>query len=113
MSDINDCIAKAKGWTLYIATGEWAGPSRIWADPDGFPGMHPDFTGTLEGVAGMMREMGQAWGLHFIEDIDKWCYYDHVGPGGLFYSDVDRPGDCVGEAWLSVLGKEAGDVTAK
>ena len=117
-NDLNSRIALVKGWTWRPASViELNPPGEInfactdhWIDAEG--NIHsdvPDFVGTLEGVAWMLRKLGQAWGLHFIEDIGKWCCYDHVGSGGLFYSDENNPGDCVGIAYLSPQA-EAADV---
>lgn len=94
-----------------------------------------DYTGTLEGVAGLMRELQQEQDrqdslkpyLHMDGGaIWFWRYFprrkeylcmsenelDHICYVG-FASPEDRPGDCVGEAWLSVCGKEEIDANAQ
>lgn len=135
--DINDQIAEAKGWTrVYVRSAicgwvgceKTAGPSCEtcelklkgdqpwlaracigieWIDPKAETRRRPNFTGTLEGMAGMMRELGPEW---------EWCYNGLVwecyrglncGSDEYFTSPDARPGHCVGEALLSVLRKEA------
>jgi len=82
----------------------------------------PDFVGTLEGLAGLMRELNEnaypdcwEWGYcppddeeeqyahYYIELREPWehCLAD-------FESLPDQPGHCVGEAWLSMENEEGG-----
>jgi len=117
MSDINDRIAKVKGW-------EWSEKKLVvtnrhgigcwfthWRNPQGEPANAPppDFTGTLEGMAGLMREiMEEGQHLVWTPQVDGYMCADADWPRLLcWFSGLDRPGDCVGEAYLSV--KEAGD----
>lgn len=138
MSDLNDRIAKAKGWTRVAASKEkpaqhwpdgfiWMFPH--WLDVNGRPHGHvPDFTGTLEGVAGLMRELQQKQDR--IDERNPYCSIDGRSVWSWRYlthrkqyfctcknaitqteyagftSPDDRPGDCVGEAYLTM--KEAG-----
>lgn len=131
-SEINDRIAKVKGWRL----SEWYEDSGVPGTRSKTP-LHthwynpakeleiagpPDFTSTLSGVAGMLRELhGWMW---------YWIRLDDARPGSpmhkrimeygigafvcrrglqvdFFLSPLERPGDCVGEAYMSVFGKEA------
>lgn len=124
-SNLNSRIAIAKGWKrgkkrLSFVKG-YNGPlstaprfNTNWRNPEGKPAIRPDFVDTLEGLAGMMRELGHAWVWYFDERILKWCCYrryhdSRVGTGGQFQSDPEHPGDCVGEAYMGILGKEAAD----
>ena len=111
----NARIALAEGWTWHdkcmielIPPGavNFVNPAH-WKGPDGV--LHlvvPDWVGTLAGCAEMMRQLGSNWRWAFIEDIRKWVCYDNVGPFGVFYSPKNRPGDCIGDAYLSVFEKE-------
>ena len=125
MSDINDRIAIAEGW-------EWRPKAQMYVSPNGslYADAVPDFTGTLEGVAGMMREL-RHWHLSWVTLDATWhmlpvwrervarhgagawvCkrYRDGIGVADDFFASAfERPGDCVGEARLSVFGKEAGN----
>ena len=135
-NDRNALIALVKGWTWIardpvIETG-WGrlDLSRLspdvgeWRNPQGEPAMHPDFVGTLEGVAGMLSELnslrGQCWvwivnpeggtGTQYTIENPASCFrIDATAPlyPPRFDSPRDRPGDCVGEAYLSM--KEAVD----
>ena len=108
---INDRIALAKGWTYYEY--EERDVARSWFDPKGASRSRLDWTGTLEGVSGMLRE------LHEAGRRCSWSYNIHthkyicIEDTEFFDDDViaespeDHPGDCVGDAWLSV--KEAAD----
>ena len=84
--------------------------------------MRPDFVGTLEGVSGMMREMNEQGGAMRDALVWRWGWNESWGEyvchgrrlsdlridlGHIFSSPEDRPGDCVGDAYLSV--KEASD----
>ena len=134
-TDLNDRIALAKGWTVKIRpgidpyTGQqviWKGvpvERHDWRNPDGqYQGHCPlNFTGTLEGMAGMMRELneravkaGNLWDWQW----HPWqrCYrirLIEIATGQLihrgFDSRDDHPGDCVGEAYISVFGKDKDD----
>lgn len=122
---INDRIALAKGWT-------WTGhlsplPEQCnyyseWLNPRGRVDFRPDFVGTLEGVAGMMRELNEreqppmywTWGYCPLEETvpQSPCYivtrhYGQVYCTVRAHSNPDRPADCIGEAWMSEIGKEA------
>lgn len=121
-SDLNDRIAKAKGWRYMIHDVQMGivvssphpelSPEHpglaIWYDSQNRRSDRLDFTGTVEGLAGMMRELGGHWvwgwsGRGFVCSRGENCSSDEY-----FCSPPDRPGDCVGEAWLSVFEKEAG-----
>ena len=89
-SDRNARIALAKGWSM----------AQVQI------GARPDFVGTLEGVAGMLRELGSEWqcGAH---NMGFACFRGlNAGPDEFFASPHTRLGDCVGDAWLSEHGKE-------
>ena len=130
---INDRIAIAKGWTygeeLRISSRKMGYVPTHWCNPEGKPAMRPDFTGTLEGATGMLRELQEAqhrkkkalrrrpdvylhWSWRYVPqekvydcDLRNQSGYRHR----VFESPVDRPGHCVGEAYMSVFGKEADD----
>ena len=151
---LNDRIALAKGWRRACYRQRTPHPNRCekelgpwcetcplnswaeWIDPAGKPTIRPDFVGTLEGLAGLMRELNQktfphcywTWGYDPNPDwfpgwnryVDEGCvgqelgrYYVERGTQNTsvinFESPPDRPGDCVGEAYLSV--KEAADAS--
>ncbi len=86
----------------------------------------PDFTNTLEGVAGMMWELNEhqktnplpflanyRWSWKWVPEESAYLCKKADGGGSweypLCYSPKDRPGDCVGDAYMSVFGKEADD----
>jgi len=119
-TDRNARIALANGWTwhkhdFFLAPdfGNLPELRTHWLDSEGEPAMVPDFVGTLEGVSGMLRE------LHEAGRRCSWSYNIHthkyicIEDTEFFDDDViaespeDHPGDCVGDAWLSV--KEAAD----
>lgn len=119
MSDINDRIAKAKGWKverkdaldLHGQPLVWKGQEcyrEDWYDPDGqYQGDRPpDFTGTLKGLAGMLRELGGHWVWGWGADELVCSRGENCGSDEYFCSPPDRPGDCVGDAYMSVFGKE-------
>ena len=130
-TDLNDNIAIAKGWAYEDVEYHIGGPfiDRQWINPEGEPAMRPDFTGTIEGVAGMMRELNKPRSIW--DKTHRWSFYwdrlakefvceekiyvPEAGPafriqtGRSFFSPGDRPGDCEGEAWLSVFGKDEDD----
>jgi len=131
-NDLNDRIAKAKGWTWIarepvIETGwgrldlrQLSPDVGEWRDPRGQVDFRPDFTGTLKGLAGLMQELQSRR-----KPMSQWAWYWNERKQrfvmryawfrrrlfrrqihATFYSPKDRPGDCVGEAWLSVFEKE-------
>ena len=117
---LNDRIALAKGWrhTEKPLKALWFGylgrkspkfaPLTYWRNPEGEPAIRPDFVGTLEGVAGLMRELGSEWDWGW-DSMKRWCCwhgFDYRFADLVFFSPADCPGDCVGDAWLSVFGKE-------
>ena len=135
-TDHNARIVLAKGWTWhkhdFFLAPDFGNVPELrthWLDSQGEPAMLPDFASTLKGVAGMMRELIRhakahdeywVWGY----DDDAWpnhdydrCYYcakqglsiHKSQPLPVFLSPEDRPGHCVGDAYLSVFGKEATD----
>ncbi|HUV93894.1 MAG TPA: hypothetical protein VMX14_03570 [Anaerolineae bacterium] len=132
-NDRNARIALAMGWTwdekpwLRTKPGaipqydKWLDEDLIekeithWLNPEGKPAMRPDYVGTLEGVAGLMRELGHhwKWGWNGFEWV---CFRelsydpdDPYDPDEWFRSPDDRPGYCIGDAWMSVFGNEATD----
>lgn len=123
MSDLNDRIARAKGYT-HEGRLNWHPVVRAWFRPDGtYQGKVPDFTGTLEGVAGMLRELNEKaypntwawtyearWPGETLSECYAMTLIEPWGHGTTdFVSPVDRPGDCVGDAYMSVFGKEETD----
>jgi len=140
-NDLNDHIAEAKGWTwseerlsfVKGYDGAFSTAPRFntnWRNPEGKPALRPDFTGTLEGVSGMLRELNAragyrqywVWGVNTkgLIDAPRDAYYcarhgtaSHNMYLESFWSPPDCPGDCVGEAYMSVLGKEAADASAE
>lgn len=124
-NDLNDRIAIAKGWRwkkLLATVRGYEALGTHWRNPKGRPALRPDFTGTLEGVAGMLWELGnwewlpttkeRAWYLPRRDEItENWICMPHQRDRPMFISGLDRPGDCVGDAYLSM--KEAADANAK
>lgn len=136
LSDINDRIAERKGWTwdtetAYLLTKPPV-PFRVlamnepheyettrWVNPEGKPAVCPDFTGTLEGMSGLLWELGPqwAWGPWYggwNNQPNVWTCFeknhqvlDEGRESHSFFSSKDRPGDCVGKAWLSIFGKDS------
>ena len=114
--DINSRIALVKGWRLDTRQYQWI-------SPEGERRSRPDYVGTLEGVAGMMRELqarrkpGSQWAWYWNEWKQRFVMRHSAWRRSLFrrqvhavfYSDIDHPGDCVGEAWLSMFEKEGAD----
>ena len=120
MSDLNDRIAIAKGWT-------WQDDKWFpWHNATGGLATLPDYVGTLEGVAGMLRELNERakandqywwWGVNVRRLVDAprnafICVRHGIAEHTLFlvpwfWSPDDRPGDCVGAAYMFVFGKEA------
>lgn len=125
--DLNARIALAKGWT-YQDIDLWKQPAavRLWYDPNGKQRGHPDYVGTLEGVAGLMRELQarrkpmSQWAWYWNEWKQRFVIlhaaWRHRLFGrqvhAVFYSDIDHPGDCVGEAYLSIF-EEAADASTE
>ena len=120
MSDLNDRIAKAKGWRWSevpsliapyqsvdgLTTFRSSVPTH-WYNPKAEPAFRPDFANTVEGVTGMLRELGPKWVWGW-DGIGMVCQRGaHPNLREWFTSSVSRPADCVGSAWLSVFGKEA------
>lgn len=123
---LNDRIAEAQGWRRTVTGNKLKGVFIFWRNPEGKPAIRPDFTGTLEGLAGMMRELQEDqhrkekallrrpdvylhWSWRYVPqekvyacDLRNQSGYRHR----TFDSPDDRPGDCVGEAYMSVFDKE-------
>ncbi|GAI14619.1 unnamed protein product [marine sediment metagenome] len=108
-SDVNDRIAKAKGWTYIVTGNQLIGIFIFWRNPEGKPAHRPNFTGTLEGVAGMMREL-QDWNLKPCGQ--GWLYWRTV-PEETHFVPENNLGICVGEVWISQHEKEANASTAE
>ncbi|MFH1484683.1 MAG: hypothetical protein ABIH46_01305 [Chloroflexota bacterium] len=131
-TDRNSRIALAKGWTwLDIpemaedAEGYAVSPLVLthWRNPAGKPELLPDWTGTLEGMAELMRELNErakarsqhwVWGSNvggLVSGPRDGYYCAKHGLGGdyfkWFWSDKEHPGDCVDDAWLSVFEEES------
>jgi len=65
--------------------------------------------GTLEGVTGLMQEMMEE-GFHPVWTPQMNGYMcANTDWSQCWFSDLDHPGDCVGEAWLSMKEEEAAD----
>lgn len=128
-TDLNSRIALAKGWTwddevLYFLTKapvpfhirsmeEYPGDYNTthWVNPKREPAMRPDFVGTLEGMSGMLWELGEEWTLH-PDPPNRWLLWRDEFVYGIvqtFDSPREKLGDCVGDAYMSVFGKEAID----
>ena len=127
-NDRNARIALANGWTVKSRPAlDLRGQPVIWKHvsaykdawytPDGqYHGDMPrDFVGTLEGVAWMLQKLNtntdDVWRWWYNKRYQEWwCTWAWQIP--LAYrSPDDRPGDCVGDAYLSVFGKEATDAS--
>lgn len=121
-TDRNERIALARRWTwqeqadaAFYVGGHKHGFTH-WRNPDGKPLDVPDYVGTLEGVSEMLRGLND-W-ERSIGSIKRW-YITHVPNGFTCQRRIGvevwesytskEPGDCVGDAWLSMFGKEAAD----
>ncbi len=98
-----------------------------WHDSDGQYKGHesPDWVSMPKGVAELMAELNDhakadneywVWGQnarHLINGPRNGYYcakhglYDNAMYLKSFCSDKNHPGDCIGDAWLSVFGKES------
>jgi len=133
-TDLNDRIALAKGWTwskkrLSFVKG-YDGPlstaprfNTNWRNPEGKPAKRPDFTGTVQGVDGMMRELNETraedvkyydWSLRWSALFQIWDFYgdDEITEERrvqLQSTKEEGSGIAVGNAYLSVFEKEAAD----
>lgn len=113
-TDLNDRIAIAKGWARIVTGNQLAGVFIFWRNPEGKSAHRPNFVGTLEGLAGMLRELYEhdsLWEIGFITINDglQCCLYRKDGSDRYYWAPWSRLGDCVGEAYLSVFGKEIAD----
>lgn len=124
MSDLNTRIALAMGWRVERRPAldfrgqpiVWRGQEcykEDWYDPDGqYKGHHPpDSVGTLEGATGMLRDLNETvsspehrWVWGWSKELQ--CYFcelmdGHGGTDVSYDSAKDKPGDCVGEAYLA------------
>ena len=113
-TDRNALIALAKGWhrvsyddeRLKDAQGEFL--YFYWISSSGVMQAElPDYVGTLKGVAGMMHEL-KDWNLKPCGS--GWLYWRTV-PEKTHFVPQNDPGRCVGEVWLSEIGKEAPDAS--
>ena len=99
-----------------------------WLSPDGKPAMCPNYVGTTEGIAMMLQKL-HYWHMYWVAVADTWhmlttprekvtrhgagawiCkrYRDGIGVADDFFtSPFEKPGHCVGEAYLAKLRKEA------
>lgn len=132
-TDLNSQIALRKGWTwdeqgesvTYQVGIMWADDIAHWQDPEGRWAMGvPDYVGTLEGVAGMLRELNELRDQSGDRRWFWWSYSPYLNEYQcgtelfrlfpiLARSNKDRPGDCVGDAWLSEHGKEVVDASSE
>ena len=132
-NDRNSRIALAKRWTYHAIAVCCAQACSVWepdiythwSDPSGTYRELPDYVGTVEGLAGLMRELqqeqdrrdnlnpyvhmdgGAIWfWRYFARRKEYLCIseneFDRTYHAG-FSSPEDRPGDCVGEAYLSMF----------
>ena len=119
-NDLNSRIALRKGWKLRPA--DYPYRPTLWQKPDGTVAVFvPDYVGTLKGMAGMMQELNEHakaygqywwWGQNSYRLVDAprdsfICVRHGLVAHTLFlvpwfWSDPKRPGDCVGDAYLSV-----------
>ena len=137
-TDRNALIALARGW-LWIEWPSIANSKDValppnpygyqwthWRDPQGYWRALPDYVGTLEGMAGLMRELNEKaypsyweWGYCPVNERGLYAHYyiQRRASNGRrvakFESPADRSGDCVGDAWLSVFEKEAVDASTE
>lgn len=122
---LNARIALARGWRRVSYDDETQKELFYWVSSNGImQAKPPDHVGTLAGVAELMAKLNE----HAEEDRQYWWWGQNVHPlvdapkdaficirHGIynlflepwFSSDPDRPGDCVGMAYLSVFGKES------
>ena len=130
-TDRNARIALATGWTwheedFFLAPDFGSVPElrTHWLAPIAkgeryaVPGTPPDYVGTLEGVSEMLRGLND-W-ERSIGSIKRW-YITHVPNGFTCQRRIGvevwesytskEPGDCVGDAYLSVFGKEDADAS--
>ena len=106
-------------------------PLTYWLNPKGKPAIRPDYVGTLEGVSGLLLELNKPCSIW--AKTRRWLWYwdrlakkfvcqeelyvwgaspaFRIQKGCQFWSPDNRPGDCVGNAWLSVFEKEATDAS--
>ena len=131
---LNARIALVKGWTWHEEPLRTRDPARYeaglrephWVATNGLPWPRPDFVGTLDGIAGLMRELQEEQARKnearlYCTDarlVWSWTYLPHrkeyvcilENEDGYeyegFVSPIDHPGDCVGDAWMSEKGKE-------
>jgi len=111
-NDLNSRIAIAKGWQR---------TPIVWIDPDGHIAFRPDYVGTLEGVAELMRDLNERagknhqsweWGYNgdFTTERTFWYHCQRrdaeYKPLSAFVSRANWPTHCIAEAWLSVFEKE-------
>ena len=128
---LNDRIALAKGWRRACYRQRTPHPNRCekeigpwceicplnawaeWIDPTGEPAIRPNFVGTLEGVSGMLWELGEEWTLH-PDPPNGWLLWRDefvYGVAQTFDSPREKLGDCAADAWLYVFEKEAADAS--
>jgi len=123
MNDRNDRIAIAKGWILRPA--DYPYRPALWQKPDGSVAVsHPNFTGTQQGVDGMMRELNQTkaedakpyynWSLQWSALFQIRDFYGEdeiTGERRVQFQSTKKEGSgiAVGKAYVSVFGKEADD----
>jgi len=114
--DLNERIAKAKGWEkiggLMSLPGQWNYYSE-WLNPDGIVTVLPDYIGTLGGIAELLWELGKR--CHCVEFEPYYVGYGGWRCSGTrpdvdevfeYESDRTRPGDCIAMAWLGIFEGE-------
>ena len=114
-NDVNERIALAKGW-IRLAEPQLASAAiddfTSFAHPKtGRPAQLPDWVGTLEGVAELLKELS-------VGRCSTWCLIPIDGAGWRcanlrtlssdrrFMAPLDQPGECVAKAYLSVHEKK-------
>ena len=117
---INLRIALAKGW-IWVEEIKIPGATYYahWEDTSGQWKHIPDWTWTLAGLVELMRELQSRrkpmsqwawywneWKQRFVMRHTRFSLTFRRKVHAVFYSDAAHPGDCVGDAWLSVFEKE-------
>ena len=110
---LNARIARLKGWSQYGSPDD---VTKCWQDEKGTIRDLPNWTGTLDGIKVLMRELQEnaSPGTHWF-----WGWYIptqlfEVGllagrtlyTVGEFHSPFEKPGECVGMAYVSMKEKK-------
>lgn len=109
MTNLNETIAKARGWTVHVRNDEY-GVVETWHTPKGTPSIYnrrPDFEHDANLYMQLFMEMSKC-GRIFIEDLEDgdWlvAYIDNddCSPFGI----ADTIGTAICLAWLRTNGVE-------